>query len=182
MSVWLLLRIRPPPRSTRTDTLFPYTTLFRSARQPSSASGTAASAAQRLNSLSRGSGIRRGLSFLFSRDKRRSGASNPRAPQGNNLSGDRRRRAAIPEKRGWKEVIFPRRQNHVHSLSYRASRRRYARSRRRDHRQPACRAPPLSARRGRPSGPWPYRTRRGPIRKQPARQSVVEGNGVYIRV
>src|SRR3546814_13271106 len=25
--------IRPPPRSTRTDTLFPYTTLFRSARQ-----------------------------------------------------------------------------------------------------------------------------------------------------
>src|SRR3546814_6063073 len=24
--------IRPPPRSTRTDTLFPYTTLFRSAR------------------------------------------------------------------------------------------------------------------------------------------------------
>src|SRR3546814_13092550 len=26
--------IRRPPRSTRTDTLFPYTTLFRSARQP----------------------------------------------------------------------------------------------------------------------------------------------------
>src|SRR3546814_8437793 len=26
--------IRPPPRSTRTDTLFPYTTLFRSPRQP----------------------------------------------------------------------------------------------------------------------------------------------------
>src|SRR3546814_1374895 len=26
----LLLMIRPPPRSTRTDTLFPYTTLFRS--------------------------------------------------------------------------------------------------------------------------------------------------------
>src|SRR3546814_15497590 len=26
------LRIRRPPRSTRTDTLFPYTTLFRSAR------------------------------------------------------------------------------------------------------------------------------------------------------
>src|SRR3546814_4975284 len=25
--------IRPPPRSTRTDTLFPYTTLFRSARR-----------------------------------------------------------------------------------------------------------------------------------------------------
>src|SRR3546814_2485047 len=26
----LFVRIRPPPRSTRTDTLFPYTTLFRS--------------------------------------------------------------------------------------------------------------------------------------------------------
>src|SRR3546814_17345221 len=26
--------IRPPPRSTRTDTLFPYTTLFRSAGAP----------------------------------------------------------------------------------------------------------------------------------------------------
>src|SRR3546814_3745825 len=26
----VVLRIRPPPRSTRTDTLFPYTTLFRS--------------------------------------------------------------------------------------------------------------------------------------------------------
>src|SRR3546814_3483207 len=29
--VFLFLRIRRPPRSTRTDTLFPYTTLFRSA-------------------------------------------------------------------------------------------------------------------------------------------------------
>src|SRR3546814_14067853 len=28
--VFLFLRIRPPPRSTRPDTLFPYTTLFRS--------------------------------------------------------------------------------------------------------------------------------------------------------
>src|SRR3546814_11628238 len=28
------LRIRRPPRSTRTDTLFPYTTLFRSIRFP----------------------------------------------------------------------------------------------------------------------------------------------------
>src|SRR3546814_6952578 len=31
--LFFFLRIRPPPRSTRTDTLFPYTTLFRS-RQP----------------------------------------------------------------------------------------------------------------------------------------------------
>src|SRR3546814_20289551 len=29
-SVFFFLRIRRPPRSTRTDTLFPYTTLFRS--------------------------------------------------------------------------------------------------------------------------------------------------------
>src|SRR3546814_18660068 len=31
--LFFLLRIRRPPRSTRTDTLFPYTTLFRSAEQ-----------------------------------------------------------------------------------------------------------------------------------------------------
>src|SRR3546814_14866249 len=29
--MFFFLMIRPPPRSTRTDTLFPYTTLFRSA-------------------------------------------------------------------------------------------------------------------------------------------------------
>src|SRR3546814_19913073 len=33
------LMIRRPPRSTRTDTLFPYTTLFRSARKPGFARG-----------------------------------------------------------------------------------------------------------------------------------------------
>src|SRR3546814_18991649 len=31
--VFFFLRIRRPPRSTRTDTLFPYTTLFRSRRE-----------------------------------------------------------------------------------------------------------------------------------------------------
>src|SRR3546814_18081695 len=31
LNVFVFLRIRRPPRSTRTDTLFPYTTLFRSA-------------------------------------------------------------------------------------------------------------------------------------------------------
>src|SRR3546814_3021260 len=31
---FFVLMIRRPPRSTRTDTLFPYTTLFRSVRQP----------------------------------------------------------------------------------------------------------------------------------------------------
>src|SRR3546814_7828039 len=30
MFLFFFLMIRPPPRSTRTDTLFPYTTLFRS--------------------------------------------------------------------------------------------------------------------------------------------------------
>src|SRR3546814_4381047 len=33
--VFFFLMIRRPPRSTRTDTLFPYTTLFRSRRSPS---------------------------------------------------------------------------------------------------------------------------------------------------
>src|SRR3546814_11417391 len=32
ISLFFILMIRRPPRSTRTDTLFPYTTLFRSAR------------------------------------------------------------------------------------------------------------------------------------------------------
>src|SRR3546814_11798604 len=34
MSVFFFLMIRRPPRSTRTDTLFPYTTLFRSTGGP----------------------------------------------------------------------------------------------------------------------------------------------------
>src|SRR3546814_6777126 len=33
--ILFVLMIRRPPRSTRTDTLFPYTTLFRSRRSPS---------------------------------------------------------------------------------------------------------------------------------------------------
>src|SRR3546814_13761427 len=33
MSSFLFVRIRRPPRSTRTDTLFPYTTRFRSATE-----------------------------------------------------------------------------------------------------------------------------------------------------
>src|SRR3546814_2090713 len=33
--MFFFLMIRRPPRSTRTDTLFPYTTLFRSAGRPS---------------------------------------------------------------------------------------------------------------------------------------------------
>src|SRR3546814_8992555 len=41
MYYFMFLSIRRPPRSTRTDTLLPYTTLFRSPRPPS-LSGTAA--------------------------------------------------------------------------------------------------------------------------------------------
>src|SRR3546814_6788003 len=39
--------IRRPPRSTRTDTLFPYTTLFRSARWCGADAASAASAGRR---------------------------------------------------------------------------------------------------------------------------------------
>src|SRR3546814_18630283 len=49
--VFVFLMIRLPPRSTRTDTLFPYTTLFRSHRPASATaaarSGAAASHGQR---------------------------------------------------------------------------------------------------------------------------------------
>src|SRR3546814_16984795 len=35
LCIFFFLLIRPPPKSTRTDTLFPYTTLFRSAVEES---------------------------------------------------------------------------------------------------------------------------------------------------
>src|SRR3546814_10448586 len=41
--------IRRPPRSTRTDTLFPYTTLFRSVRRPISSRGESGAAGQFLS-------------------------------------------------------------------------------------------------------------------------------------
>src|SRR3546814_7281425 len=40
--MFFFLMIRRPPRSTRTDTLFPYTTLFRSSRTLSSKTGRGA--------------------------------------------------------------------------------------------------------------------------------------------
>src|SRR3546814_7365323 len=43
--------IRRPPRSTRTDTLFPYTTLFRSPRGPISPSNWRAAPAHESNSF-----------------------------------------------------------------------------------------------------------------------------------
>src|SRR3546814_11834319 len=39
VALFFFLRIRRPPRSTRTDTLFPYTTLFRSGARPPGAGG-----------------------------------------------------------------------------------------------------------------------------------------------
>src|SRR3546814_10520656 len=44
--MFLFLMIRRPPRSTRTDTLFPYTTLFRSGHQPTLADHAAFGAGQ----------------------------------------------------------------------------------------------------------------------------------------
>src|SRR3546814_8603924 len=37
--IFFFLMIRRPPRSTRTDTLFPYTTLFRSSSAPAATTG-----------------------------------------------------------------------------------------------------------------------------------------------
>src|SRR3546814_13180476 len=57
--LFFVLMIRRPPRSTRTDTLFPYTTLFRSVvDQPGQAWGAAADFRRRLDDpprLTRGS-------------------------------------------------------------------------------------------------------------------------------
>src|SRR3546814_7904274 len=74
MSLFFLM-IRPPPRSTRTDTLFPYTTLFRSRLpQPSD------------------------LARLHGRDRHRhvlvDGAAAPDAPAAVRLAGDRHRLGA----------------------------------------------------------------------------------------
>src|SRR3546814_21029649 len=51
-SLFFFLMIRRPPRSTRTDTLFPYTTLFRSRGNP--ARGAFDHGAQRAARLARG--------------------------------------------------------------------------------------------------------------------------------
>src|SRR3546814_12126913 len=52
-SLFFFLMIRRPPRSTRTDTLFPYTTLFRSEPQDRK---------ERSVSRKAGTGLRRGFS------------------------------------------------------------------------------------------------------------------------
>src|SRR3546814_17192994 len=48
--VFFFLMIRRPPRSTRTDTLFPYTTLFRSRRPPASITRVRRSASRMISS------------------------------------------------------------------------------------------------------------------------------------
>src|SRR3546814_1295720 len=49
MDIFFFLRIRRPPRSTRTDTLFPYTTLFRSISCVSMAQASSEGAMRRLS-------------------------------------------------------------------------------------------------------------------------------------
>src|SRR3546814_12772250 len=61
LPVVFLLRIRRPPRATRTDTLFPYTTLFRS---------QAVGNPQHLEHLPRRAGDRRGTAIEVRRDRR----------------------------------------------------------------------------------------------------------------
>src|SRR3546814_2058458 len=57
--------IRRPPRSTRTDTLFPYTTLFRSQRHPRQNSLDIAEAAKRAAQCVTGAAVDQGLHRLM---------------------------------------------------------------------------------------------------------------------
>src|SRR3546814_9452870 len=50
--------IRRPPRSTRTDTLFPYTTLFRSHTKASASCGTCTGLVEQLLALTLGDGYK----------------------------------------------------------------------------------------------------------------------------
>src|SRR3546814_4058777 len=69
--------IRRPPRSTRTDTLFPYTTLFRSPEETTD--GTAAAGAQSRGALSYARRRRRGPEERQLRDRQgRDGGSGRR--------------------------------------------------------------------------------------------------------
>src|SRR3546814_3248121 len=59
LNILFILRIRVPPRSKRTDTLFPYQTLFRSWRQPRHVAAEAEAGdrgCRRRNSQERGGG------------------------------------------------------------------------------------------------------------------------------
>src|SRR3546814_16189420 len=86
MLCFFFLMIRPPPRSTRTDTLFPYTTLFRAPAHDGVRldRGRAAGAGPRRNPLRNGpaSEIRRGSlphdRRLLAHSHRGSAADRPR--------------------------------------------------------------------------------------------------------
>src|SRR3546814_16098317 len=52
--VFFFLMIRRPPRSTRTDTLFPYTTLFRSSEKAACATATCRALKRRFSRDARG--------------------------------------------------------------------------------------------------------------------------------
>src|SRR3546814_13726993 len=68
--MFFFLMIRRPPRSTRTDTLFPYTTLFRSRPPGRSATGPAAAAPGRR--CAPGTGVRaRRFLIRANRERRR---------------------------------------------------------------------------------------------------------------
>src|SRR3546814_12353812 len=64
LSIFFFLMIRRPPRSTRTDTLFPYTTLFRSADE---IAAPAEAAARRIKAL-RAAATRAGLPVIYVND------------------------------------------------------------------------------------------------------------------
>src|SRR3546814_17404215 len=55
--LFVFLMIRRPPRSTRTDTLFPYTTLFRSVKSPRNMVRSVRKAVTVLNSRGEDEGI-----------------------------------------------------------------------------------------------------------------------------
>src|SRR3546814_1738987 len=86
--------IRRPPRSTRTDTLFPYTTLFRSSEPIRGANVGPSSRTRRLSSASEGGALRQWA------DRRRGGALPRRSPLRQRRTGsrsDRRSEEHTPE-------------------------------------------------------------------------------------
>src|SRR3546814_3307358 len=70
--VFFFLMIRRPPRSTRTDTLFPYTTLFRSLDKDALARGDRERVAQVLRALERDVAGEGEVVAALGRDARRS--------------------------------------------------------------------------------------------------------------
>src|SRR3546814_16594239 len=75
---FFFLMIRRPPRSTRTDTLFPYTTLFRSPRRPHGDDQWISAGTRKQHGASIRSGKRRGLHRLAHPHCRASALFGPR--------------------------------------------------------------------------------------------------------